>query len=344
MVNSAATSMSSSTSPVSDAKITLTPAACTNGLAATEIHCSAKMMSPSPIMMRPKRPTLVDCRARNSVTPTKISSGASHDRSNDRMTVTSDVPTSAPSITASAGAVLIRPWPANAATMSAVAVLLWMSPVTPRPAKKAVKRWLMLLRRIRRRSVPYSRRMPVRTMCVPQTSSETPASRLSSVCMSGAPGRPKRPTAPPRGAASEASVGAVASGAPGRPKRLTAPPRGAASEASVGAVTSGAPGRPKRLTAPPRGAASEASVGVVTSGEGPSRGASCAPSGGSEAAQAASVGAVTSDEGPSRGASSAPSGGSEAAQAASVGAVHHQGNEYVLVLVKLFIASCTPSL
>ena len=120
--------MSSSTSPVSEAKITFTPAACTKGLAATEIHCSAKMMRPRPIRMRPKRPTLVDCLARKSVTPTKISSGASHDRSNERITVTSEVPTSAPSITASAGAVLMRPWPANAATISAVAVLLWMRP------------------------------------------------------------------------------------------------------------------------------------------------------------------------------------------------------------------------
>ena len=122
--------------------------------------------------MRPKRPTLVDCLARNSVTPTKISSGASQDRSNDRITVTSDVPTSAPSMTASAGAVLISPWPANAETISAVAVLLWMRPVTPRPARNAVKRLLMLLRSTRRRSAPYRRRMPVRTMCVPHTSSD----------------------------------------------------------------------------------------------------------------------------------------------------------------------------
>ena len=103
------------------------------------------MMRPSPIRIRPKRPTFVDCRARNSVTPTKISSGASQDRSNERITVTSDVPTSAPSMTASAGAVLISPWPANAEMISAVAVLLWMSPVTPSPARNAVKRLLMLL-------------------------------------------------------------------------------------------------------------------------------------------------------------------------------------------------------
>ncbi len=136
-VNSAATSMSRSASPVSDAKMTLTPAACAIGCAATPIHCSAKMISPSPIRMRPKRPTVVASHVRNSDTPTKMSSGASHDRSNDRMSVTSDVPTSAPSITASAGVVPMRPWPANAATMRAVAVLLWMRPVTPRPAKNA---------------------------------------------------------------------------------------------------------------------------------------------------------------------------------------------------------------
>ena len=151
----AATSTSSRTSPVSDAKITLTPAASTIGFAATRIHCSAKMMRPSPIRIRPKRPTGVDWRDRNSTTPQKISSGASQERSSDRTTVTSDVPTSAPSITASALAVVTRPWPANAETMSAVAVELWMRPVTPMPAAKAARRLRATLRRrMRRRSLP----------------------------------------------------------------------------------------------------------------------------------------------------------------------------------------------
>ena len=97
--------------------------------------------------------------------------------------MTSDVPTSAPSITASAGAVAISPWPANAATISAVAVLLWISPVTPTPAKKAAIRLSTLCRSRRRSGPPYTRRIPVRTMCVPQTSSDTPASRLRSVCI-----------------------------------------------------------------------------------------------------------------------------------------------------------------
>ena len=74
--------------------------------------------------MRPKRPTRFSCCVRNSTTPTKIRNGASHDKSNDNTSVTSAVPTSAPSITDSAGAVPINPWPANAATISAVAVLL----------------------------------------------------------------------------------------------------------------------------------------------------------------------------------------------------------------------------
>ncbi len=55
------------------------------------------------------------------------------------------------------------------------------------------------------------------------------------------------------------------------------------------------------------------------SAAGPSQGANCAPSGGSEAAFAASVGDPMSAAGPSQGANCAPSGGSEAAFAASVG-------------------------
>ncbi len=114
--------------------------------------------------------------------PLNISSGASHDRSKDSRTVTSAVPTSAPSITASAGAVPINPCPANDATISAVAVLLWISPVTPSPAKNADARCDTLRRRTRRRFPPYSRRMPVRTMCVPHTSSDTPANKLRRTC------------------------------------------------------------------------------------------------------------------------------------------------------------------
>ncbi len=182
----AATIMSSTTSPVSDAKITWTPAASTKGFAPTEIHCNAKMIRPSPISTRPNLPMGSERRDRYSTTPTKISSGESHDRLNDSTTVTSDVPTSAPSITASACAVPMRFWPANAATISAVAVLLWISAVIPTPAKNARTGLATLTRSKRRSDPPKSRRMSTRTMCVPQTSSDTPASRLSSVCTSRA--------------------------------------------------------------------------------------------------------------------------------------------------------------
>ena len=73
----------------------------------------------------------------NTTTPTKISRGDSHDRSNEKTTVISAVPTSAPSITASAGAVAINPWPTNEATIRQVAVLDCTSPVTTMPAPAA---------------------------------------------------------------------------------------------------------------------------------------------------------------------------------------------------------------
>src|SRR5947207_2663072 len=52
--NTAPTSMSSSTSPVSEAKITLTPAAWVMGFVVSTIHCKAMMIRPSPTRMRPK--------------------------------------------------------------------------------------------------------------------------------------------------------------------------------------------------------------------------------------------------------------------------------------------------
>jgi len=83
-----------------------------------------------------------------------MSSGDNHDRSNENTRTIRLVPTSAPSITASAGAVAIKPWPTNAATISAVAVLLCISAVTPSPAAKAAKRLDTLCRSTRRRSPP----------------------------------------------------------------------------------------------------------------------------------------------------------------------------------------------
>jgi hypothetical protein len=139
---------------VSEAKITLTPAAWVIGLVVSTIHCKAMMIRPRPTRMRPKRPILLFSRCRNSTTPMKMRKGDNHDRSNEKSSTMRLVPTSAPSITESAGAVAIRPWPTNDATMSAVAVLLCRSAVIASPAPNAAKRLATLCRSTRRRSPP----------------------------------------------------------------------------------------------------------------------------------------------------------------------------------------------
>ncbi len=146
--------MSSPESPVSEANSTLTPAACTTGRVAMEISSSASVISPRPISTRPTWPGLLPFQVRWQITPTKISSGDSQDRSSENTCTISAVPTLAPSMMASAGATAIRPWPTNELTMTAVALLLWTSPVTPSPARKAVKRLETLVDRTWRRFAP----------------------------------------------------------------------------------------------------------------------------------------------------------------------------------------------
>ncbi len=63
-VNNAPIRMSSIGSPESEPKITLTPAAPVSGRAACRMICSARMMSPSPIAMRPIWPSRVALRVR----------------------------------------------------------------------------------------------------------------------------------------------------------------------------------------------------------------------------------------------------------------------------------------
>ncbi len=101
-------------------------------------------------------------------------------------------------------------------------------------------------------------------------------------------GPPQGTEAPPRGAASEASVGVVSIPA-GPPQGTEAPPRGAASEASVGVVSIPA-GPPQGTEAPPRGAASEARVAVVSIPAGPPQATGAPPRG---AASEASVAVVS---------------------------------------------------
>ncbi len=169
--------MSSVGSPVSVPNSTLTPAASTTGRVAMAISSSASVISPRPISTRPTWPGLLPFQDRCRITPTKISSGDSHDRSSENTCTMMAVPTLAPSMMASAGATAIRPWPTKELTMTAVALLLWTRPVTPRPAAKAVKRLEMLEESTWRRLAPYTRRMPTLTMLVPHTSSATPESK-----------------------------------------------------------------------------------------------------------------------------------------------------------------------
>ena len=183
MANSAPVRASSMTSPVRLENSTFTPLAWVMGSAASTISCSARMIRPRPMNTRPSWPRRVCLRVRKKITPKKISSGDSHDRSRVSTRAISAVPTSAPSMIASAGASAIRPLATKEVASSAVALLLCTSAVTPMPAAKASGRFCTLRLRMRRRSLPYTRRMPVRTMCVPHTSKATAESRLSSVSM-----------------------------------------------------------------------------------------------------------------------------------------------------------------
>ena len=60
-----------------------TAGAWVNGAVASTISCSASVMRPSPIRMRPTRPALPFWREMKVTTPMKISSGETHDRSNE---------------------------------------------------------------------------------------------------------------------------------------------------------------------------------------------------------------------------------------------------------------------
>ena len=86
---------------------------------------------------------------------------------------------SAPSITASAAASGTNWRPRNDDTIRQVAVLDWIRLVTARPAATALKREPMLCTSTWRRFSPSTRRMPVRTICVPHTSRAIAANRLS---------------------------------------------------------------------------------------------------------------------------------------------------------------------
>ncbi|MNE48199.1 hypothetical protein D3C80_1426480 [compost metagenome] len=150
-------------------------------MAAATINSRARSIRPRPTPTRPSWPARVCRRERKKITPRKISSGDSQLRSKVSTRAISAVPTSAPSMIASAGASAIRPWPTKEVTSSAVALLLCTRAVTPMPAANASGRLLTLWLSTWRRCEPYTRRMPVRTMWVPQISRATADSRLSRV-------------------------------------------------------------------------------------------------------------------------------------------------------------------
>lgn len=170
-------------SPVSEANSTFTPWAWVIGAAACTISSSARMISPRPIATLPSWPARVCLRDRKKITPRNTSSGESHDRSRVSTRAINAVPTSAPSMIARAGVMAIRPWPTKEVTSMAVALLLCTTAVTTMPAMNARGRRFMFWLSTRRRLDPNTRRMPVRTMCVPHTSKATADSRLSRVSM-----------------------------------------------------------------------------------------------------------------------------------------------------------------
>ena len=84
-------------------------------------------------------PKLLSWREMKKMTPKKMRSGESHERSSENTTAIRLVPTSAPSITASAALVVTRFLPTKEATIRQVAVLDCRMLVTPRPARSGAK-------------------------------------------------------------------------------------------------------------------------------------------------------------------------------------------------------------
>ncbi len=117
---------------------------------------------------------------RKAHTPATRKTGAAPATSKESACTTSVVPTFAPSMTASAETSPSIPSALKEVIMSAVAVLLWRSAVTPTPAKKAATRWPSATRRKRRRSAPNARTSPLCTMWSPHRRSATPPMRSSS--------------------------------------------------------------------------------------------------------------------------------------------------------------------
>src|SRR5574344_1315171 len=152
----------------------------------SEIRRSASSISPRPISTRPMRPSCVSWRETNSTTPVKMHSGDSQDRSSENTTVMMAEPSSAPRITVSAAGRVIMPCPTNEDTISEVAVLDCTMAVTPMPESTAVMR-VRTPRAINwRKLAPNTRKMPVRTIWMPQMSRAMAAKRFKRCCIARA--------------------------------------------------------------------------------------------------------------------------------------------------------------
>ena len=183
IANTAPTSISRTGSPEIEARMIFTPGASDKGRAAFMIICSASRINPTPMATLPIWPVRVPLRDKCSTTPMPINNGASQERSKENTCTTRLVPTSAPSMIASAGVSGINRWLTNDAVMTAVAEEDCTRLVTPSPARKAWNLFATLADRTRRRFAPKTRNTPLRTMCVPHTSRATPERILMSVCI-----------------------------------------------------------------------------------------------------------------------------------------------------------------
>ncbi len=103
------------------------------GFVASWMSCRARMMRPSPIETRPSCPAFVFLRDRKKTTPKKMANGESQERFSENTCAMSEVPTSAPSMMASAGASAMRFCETKELAMSAVALEDCTRLVTPRP-------------------------------------------------------------------------------------------------------------------------------------------------------------------------------------------------------------------
>ena len=178
-VTSAAMTMHRMGSPVMADITTRTPGAFSAGASVSSRMCSESSIRPRPMKTRPMSLIRERGPERKATSPSTNRTGATAAMLNESTCTISVVPTLAPSMMASAAARLTRPSAANELVIRAVAVLLWSTAVSPRPAAKALKRLLSALPSRRRRSGPKARRIPLWTMCRPHSNSATPPIRSS---------------------------------------------------------------------------------------------------------------------------------------------------------------------